>query len=275
MTKHMVITAGGTVEPIDSVRNIQNTSTGSLCACIYEALADKMDGWGSGFMVHYVVSETAVLPAPHRNLPVTFYPVTDVNSVERVLDGLLSQKDVGYIIHGMAVSDYTKNYLIGEEELASELSKALMQAVESKEFAGSEDKLKKLIQGILKDPGKQMDTSKKVPSKSDLLLSLKKAPKLIGKMKTLSPDAFLVGFKLLKGVTEEELISVASALWEKNGCDLVLANDLDEIDSQRHKGILVQDKTIVGRYETKKEIAEGIAGQIVHNVLKAGQGRIG
>lgn len=273
MTKHIVITAGGTIEPIDSVRNIQNTSTGSLCACIYEALASKMDGWGSRYMVHYVVSETAVLPVPHKNLPVTFYPVTDVKSVERVFDGLLSQNHVEYIVHGMAVSDYTKNYLIGEEDLVSELAKAMVLV--SQKFDGSEDKLKELVRGILKSPVNKMDTSKKVPSKSDLILSLKKAPKLIGKMRTLSPDAFLVGFKLLKGVSEEELICVASALWEKNGCDMVLANDLDHIDSQNHKGILVQNKTIIGRYNTKKEIAEGIAVQIVHNELQAGHGRIG
>jgi phosphopantothenate--cysteine ligase len=236
--KHILITAGGTVESIDGVRKISNTSTGSLCACIYEALADYLataagtpGHCGRGFTVHYVVSETATRPEVREGLPITFYPVTDVKSVEAVFEKLMAEYSVGYVIHGMAVSDFTKDYLIEREELVCELAYALEKA-DRENLSG--EAVQALVRAVLEHPERRYDDSLKVRSKADLMLSLKRTPKLIEKIRKLSPDAFLVGFKLLKGVPEEELIRAAAELSERNGCSLVLANDLDNIRSGRH-----------------------------------------
>jgi len=263
-----MITAGGTVEAIDSVRQISNTSTGNLGAFIYEALAEyiagrteasgKDDKSDSELMVHYVVSETAVRPEAKENLPIVFYPVSDVKSVESVLEKLLTKYKIGYVIHSMAVSDFTKGYLIEQEELVCELAETLESVLNDNRESLSGAKLKECIGDVIKSPKHILDASAKVSSQAELMLFLKKTPKLIEKIKKLSPQSFLVGFKLLKGVSEEELIRTAAVLSEKNGCNLVLANDMNKIRIGRHEGLLLKGHHIVGRYHTKKEIARGI-----------------
>ncbi|HBE05638.1 MAG TPA: hypothetical protein DCY85_04025 [Firmicutes bacterium] len=268
---HIMITAGGTVEAIDSVRQISNTSTGRLGACIYEALtehlvagrdasgrSDKSAKGDSGFMVHYVVSETAVRPETNENLPIVFYPVSDVKSVESAVETLMINCKIDYVIHSMAVSDFTKGYLIEQEELVCELAETLGRALNESPTGLSGAKLKEYIGDVIKSPEHILDASTKVSSQAELMLFLKKTPKLIEKIKKLSPESFLVGFKLLKGVSEEELIRTAAELSEKNGCNLVLANDMNKIRNDRHEGLLLKGHQVVGRYHTKMEIARGI-----------------
>ena len=70
----------------------------------------------------------------------------------------------------------------------------------------------------------------KISSYEDnLVIVLKPTPKIISIIKNLSPSTYLVGFKLLDGVSKEELIEVAKRLQNKNNCDLVVANDLSNI----------------------------------------------
>lgn len=272
--EHILITAGGTVESIDEVRKISNTSTGKLCACIYEALADyvtetaEMAGEANRkFLVHYVVSETAVRPQIREGLPIVFYPVMDVRSVERMLEKVMSEYDIQYVIHGMAVSDFTKDYIIEREALVCELADTLEQA-SPKERSG--DALRALLRQVLGAPVRQMDASAKVRSDTDLMLSMKRTPKLIDAIKTCSPNACLVAFKLLKGVSEEHLIHVAGELSEKSGCNLVVANDLQKIRADTHEGLLLKDRKVIGAYHTKREIARGIVRHMLGGEAEAG-----
>jgi phosphopantothenate-cysteine ligase len=256
--KQILITAGGTIETIDGVRQISNTSTGSLCACIYEALADISEEYSHGFAVHYVVSKTAVRPEIRDNLPISFYPVTDVKSVETVLEKLLAENNIDYVIHGMAVSDFTKDYVIEKGDLVCELAQVLEKALDENKDMLNGERLRALIQNVLEHPERRLDVTTKVRSKADLMLSLKRTPKIIDKIKEISPVSFLVGFKLLKGVPEEELIRAAASLSENASCDLILANDLAKIGQGKHEGLLLKGDKVIGRYHTKKEIARGI-----------------
>jgi phosphopantothenate-cysteine ligase len=54
-------------------------------------------------------------------------------------------------------------------------------------------------------------------------------PKIISHIKEWNPDTFLVGFKFEVGTSEEELAALAQASLEKNKCDLVIANDKEEM----------------------------------------------
>jgi len=54
-------------------------------------------------------------------------------------------------------------------------------------------------------------------------------PKIISWVKKWDPNVVLVGFKFEVGSTPEELITLARASIEKNGCDLVIANDKEEM----------------------------------------------
>jgi phosphopantothenate-cysteine ligase len=58
-------------------------------------------------------------------------------------------------------------------------------------------------------------------------------PKIISQVKLWNPKVILVGFKFEVGASHEELASLAQASIEKNGCDLVIANDKKEMEQAR------------------------------------------
>lgn len=81
-------------------------------------------------------------------------------------------------------------------------------------------------------------------------------PKVISKIKQMAPEVTLVGFKLLEGVSKEELYDVASKLRKKNKADYIVANDLAKIGNGKHWAMIINEKGITAECETKKEIAQ-------------------
>lgn len=94
--KKILISAGGTQEPIDDVRVISNKSTGKTAA----AIADQFIA--NGFTITYLAAENAKLPA--FECEVVKY--TSFNSLEEKLRALLPL-DYSVFIHAAAVSDYS------------------------------------------------------------------------------------------------------------------------------------------------------------------------
>ena len=99
--------------------------------------------------------------------------------------------------------------------------------------------------------------AEKIASSSPyLVVVLKKQPKVIRRVKEIQPDTLLVGFKLLSGAGEKELIKGANKLMDESRADYVLANALEDIHGDVHKGLLLNKNGIVGRGNSKEEIAE-------------------
>lgn len=97
---------------------------------------------------------------------------------------------------------------------------------------------------------------KKASGDDSWMLRLKKTPKVIGIMRRLLPEACFVGFKLEAGVAEQELVRKAGFLMRGNNLDLVVANDLDKVGSERHSALLItKGNKIVARPEQKPDIA--------------------
>jgi phosphopantothenate--cysteine ligase len=70
--------------------------------------------------------------------------------------------------------------------------------------------------------------------------TIKPNPKIIGMIKQWGPKTILIGFKFEVGKTKEQLVALAEASIEKNGCDLVIANDKTEMaKSKSHIGHFV------------------------------------
>ena len=95
------------------------------------------------------------------------------------------------------------------------------------------------------------------------MIILEKTPKAIGEIKKLHPSTILVGFKLLTGVPLDVLSGTGYGLLQKNGCDMVLANDLTEIAGEKHVGYLIEKNGKYERLTTKREIAEAIVRNVV------------
>lgn len=93
----ILITGGGTREPIDGVRFITNFSTGATAAQIADYFTHRGD------QVTYVQAEGSVQPLlPYRTR--TFVTFSDLN---QILSSLLHEETFDAVIHLAAVSDYS------------------------------------------------------------------------------------------------------------------------------------------------------------------------
>ena len=100
--KKIVITAGGTLEPIDPVRYIGNRSSGKMGVAIAEAALEK------GLQVTLIVGNVSVTIPNHSNLN-----LVKVETTEQMLDAVKdSFNDADALVMAAAVADYrVKNYV--------------------------------------------------------------------------------------------------------------------------------------------------------------------
>lgn len=248
---NILITAGGTSEKIDQVRVLTNQATGRLGKEIADAFKKE------DVHIYYVHGPQAVLPTGDN---VELIPIHSVKELYTQMEKLLTTTPVDYVIHSMAVSDYQANQALSDYELARTLAKNLKKQPDL-----SEDELVTAIQQILHNPDTFPDqTAKKISSKGEqLVLILDKAPKVIQHIKKWQPNTTLIGFKLLVGVKEEELVQAARESIIKNQADFILANDLENITKEEHLGLLVDKSGVRQRFTTKKDIAQGIKQLII------------
>jgi phosphopantothenoylcysteine synthetase/decarboxylase len=92
----------------------------------------------------------------------------------------------------------------------------------------------------------------------EFTLTFVKVPKIIGMFRELAPKAILVGFKLVSGLGEDELVNAGHDLLLKYDCNYVLANDAARIDPAGHKGWLIQRDKGFKIFTGKEAIANGI-----------------
>lgn len=249
---NILITAGGTSEAIDQVRAITNHATGALGLALIEQFQQ------SAVTIDYVTTATALKPKKQANLNV--HLVSDTQSVEQCLQKLLTTKKYTAVIHTMAISDFAFQAALPIEALLSKLN--LRLATNQQSFS-----MEELLE-LLAD--KQVDANKKIASNTEqLILTLNKTPKIIQKIKDWQPTTCLFGFKLLANVSKEELLSVAKESLKKNRADYVIANDLANINGQKHLAYLLNHKgEILQQADSKAKIAEMIYHQWQKEVAK-------
>ena len=231
----IMITAGGTSERIDDVRTITNSSTGRLGYAVGKAFAEKYRD--DIEKIYYLHGKRASYPDYDNIEPVEIEGVADL---QEAMERILKADKIDAVIHAMAVSDYVVKEVTTLDRIRG-----------------------------METPGGGADLSgNKISSDiDDLIIHMKRSPKVISIIKKLSPETTLVGFKLLSGVPHEELISVGRSLMEKNDCDFVLANDVKEIGPDYHKGYLIHRD---GPYDTMgnhEEIADMISRRVMERSL--------
>lgn len=221
--KKYVITSGGISEKIDNVRKITNSSSGKLGMTIANHLLESK----SDITIYYVCSKNALRPSNKR---VKIIEVVGTMDLKDKVESLLRNEKIDYFIHTMAVADYMVDYVTTVDKM-------------KKSFLNNSD------MEVIKDT--------KISSyENNLVLVLKPTPKIIGLIKEESPLTYLVGFKLLDGVSKKELIEVAMRLRDKNKCDLVVANDLEDIRNKEHKAYIIDKEDKVVEASDKEDIAK-------------------
>ena len=221
--KKYVITSGGISEKIDNVRKITNSSSGKLGMTIANHLLESK----SDITIYYVCSKNALRP---NNTKVKIIEVAGTLDLKDKVESLLKNEKIDYFIHTMAVDDYMVDYVTTVDKM-------------KKSFLNNSD------MEVIKDT--------KISSyENNLVLVLKPTPKIISLIKKESPLTYLVGFKLLDGVSKKELIEVAKRLRDKNKCDLVVANDLEDIRNKEHKAYIIDKEDKVVEASDKEDIAK-------------------
>lgn len=239
----VIITAGGTSEKIDNVRKITNSSSGKLGSIIatkiLEIHGDKID------KIYYVCGKNAIKPIADK---IEIIEIFDTKELELTVRKLLTENNIDYFVHLMAVSDYTVDYVTTAEELASQIDLEKKSTLET--ICKYDDKF----------------TDDKISSSyENLIIKLKPTPKIISIIKDISPRTYLVGFKLLDNVSEKELIDTALKLKEKNKCDLVCANDLETIRQGLHKAFVIKAEENYSVASGKENIANKIIEEMFEN----------
>ncbi|MGK0550811.1 phosphopantothenate--cysteine ligase [Enterococcus faecalis] len=243
----LLITAGGTSEPIDQVRSITNHSSGGLGKMIADQFLQ------ANHTVTYVTTKQALRPQPHKRLSIKEIETTA--DLAQQLTTLFQEKQFDSIIHCMAVSDFTSETAITEADFIQELAQNLATTVDTQ----TPTDIAAAIKNTLNDIGTRPQKEQKISSSTErLLLFLKKNPKIIAMIRQQQPETILVGFKLLVNVPKAELLNVAMTTLVQNQCDFVFANDLHYVHAIDHQGYLLHKDGTVTPAQTKQAIAETI-----------------
>lgn len=244
----VLITAGGTSEPIDAIRTIKNDATGKLGMLIaHEFLTIYAD-----IEIYYLHDAKAYTPIDKR---VHNYRVETVADLESTMKHLLQTQEIDTVIHSMAVSDYKTEVALSSEMLQGIFEQWNISNTEQMTYADFENELAHV----------SYNSNQKLGSKSErLFVSLTKTPKIIEQIKLWNPRVKLVGFKLLHNVTKDELIDVAYQQLLKNNEVLVVANDKQDIDGEAHRAFIIDANKKYQVCTTKQEIASNLVKQLHH-----------
>ncbi|MGB9978863.1 bifunctional phosphopantothenoylcysteine decarboxylase/phosphopantothenate--cysteine ligase CoaBC [Methanobacterium sp.] len=117
---------------------------------------------------------------------------------------------------------------------------------------------------------KNADVSK-ISSDTDITIELERTPKILNEVKEINPDIFLVGFKAVHNLSDEELLNAAKQRMEESSADLMVANDVAVegagFGSDENQVVLMDDEIIEISLSPKREIAKRIIDRIITKSL--------
>lgn len=209
--RHILITSGGTSEPIDPVRSITNTSTGRTGSQIAEFFL------GAGHDVTFLTARNAVQPAVDElgaRDRFTRLAFTTFQDFSQKLQLTLKEKSFDVVIHAAAVSDYSLE-------------------------AGP--------------------SSLKLESADEMILKLKRNPKLLNSLKTWSknPAVKVIAFKLTATDSPDEQTRGLQKILENSKPDFVVTNDIGSpMAWQLHRS----DGHVITHSSEREELAPALEG---------------
>lgn len=250
MGKKIIITSGPTNERIDAVMKITNMSTGALGSVLADTfLEDKYEEIDT---IYYISTKLSYKPRSSTE-KVKCITIESTQDLIDVLKEIFASNKIDCIIHSSAVGDYAGKYVIRAEELIDEIWDKIQNASNKDEIT------KESLMDIFENPRSICNNDTKISSyEPHLMTMLKLTPKVISQIKQMDPNVTLVGFKLLEGVSKDELYQVASRLRKKNNADFIVANDLAKIGGGKHWAMILDKNGIVTECNTKKEIAKAL-----------------
>jgi phosphopantothenate---cysteine ligase (CTP) len=214
----ILITSGGTKIMLDSVRHIGNMSKGTFGSAICKEFLERFH------YVDFLMAEGSKTPFTFTTTPNSLSK-NDCYRMENEFEEWLDfAKDACPFYHECKYKTFD-DYKFKIERLLKNNKYDMV-----------------ILAAAVSDFGVENVVDGKMRSNSDMEIKLKALPKIISGIKKWQPNTFLVGFKLLVNSNENELIKDAKSSIEKNGCDVVVANDLRDIRANNHKLFIVKQE---------------------------------
>lgn len=192
--KRILITAGGTREPIDSVRYIGNISSGHTASILADSLSR------AGHNVTWLGAEDAIRPAT----PATIETYVSFADLQAQLQRLLASESFNAVIHAAAVSDFS------------------VAAVEAAQGDGGEVRVQAKGGKLPSDA----DLVVRLQKNPKLLSELKAW--------SANPDIKVIGFKLTDTDDVDQRMAAVRRQFRHSDVDAVVHNDMSEISESTH-----------------------------------------
>jgi phosphopantothenate-cysteine ligase len=236
---NVVVTGGGTIAPIDDVRQIANVSSGRFSARLTEA---SLRRGASVWHVHAPSAELPFLREARFDLA-----AADLDAEHARLDDLARRwREARDRLHLIplrlgTVADYAETL---ERALRARPIDVALLAMAVSDFEPEPV------------PGKLGGDAE------SLVVRGWPTPKVIRSVRDWAPSVYLVGFKLQSNVDREALIRQARDACLINRADVTVANDLRDVKAGRHKLYLVRP----GCPTVVLEPGADLADRLVENV---------
>lgn len=205
----VLLTSGGTKVRLDEVRNIGNMSNGTFGDHICRALL------AVGQNVQFLYAKGSKAPhefrADLRNVPEKMVNIKRLIERMEFIDQHSDQYEPVEYYDFQAYHDNLVTLLKSQPDVV-------------------------ILAAAVSDFTPVTQASGKISSYTETMsIQFVQTPKLIKLVKTICPNCFLVGFKLLVGSTDLELEAAMSHQIERSGCDMVVGNDIRDIRGNNHK----------------------------------------
>lgn len=245
----VVVTGGGTIAPIDDVRLLTNVSSGRFAAAITEACLER------NATVWHIHAPSALLPFVRsaRFELDTPDPTAELERLARLRDQWTSVRDRLHLVPLQigTVVDYQQTLKRVLEARPIDVA-FLTMAVSDFEPQPRAGKIRS-------------------DAAESLVMECRRTPKVIRSVRDWSPSIYLVGFKLLSGVTPEELIHEADRACRTNRAQLTVANDLALIRQGRHTLHLVRPGVEPETLAPGDDLAERLVERVFSWASAAGE----
>lgn len=222
----VLITSGGTRQPIDDVRYITNSSTGDFASKIAsEFLFNKSK-------VHFLHAKNSEKP---------FAIKTDFFNDEKFAEKFYEK----YKFYECHKKLYSESLFDSYDSYSFKLHK---------DISDFEPQIVILVAAV-SDFGVEK-VEGKITSSESQTLQLNPLPKVIKNLKSNYPNIMVVGFKLVVNKSKSELLDIMSKSLTSNNCDLVVGNDLYDIKQGNH--ILLVKSNCSGKVSVLEEPSERV-----------------
>ena len=232
----MLITSGGTEEPLDGVRYITNFSSGRTGAGFAEYAASQGNGVVLLHGYHAVLPDTEARGSIGSIGSIKRVRYRTFSDLDTQLQKILKEDpEISTIIHLAAVSDYSPEFI---------------ETPDGDYFPAGE-------QGKLSSGPETM------------VVHLRRNFKILSRIRGYAQDRelILVGFKLTNTEDTDKKKSAIQEILQNNSCDILVHNDLNDIgtnpEDTRHTAFLyAADGSLVSHSQTKQQLFEQLYTEI-------------